>query len=43
LPQWPWKALPAVPDAVLPTAWNENQRKLETRSVSSPLDWGGDQ
>jgi predicted acyl esterase len=42
LPQLPWKALPAVPDAVLPTAWNENQRKLETRSVSLPLDWGGD-
>jgi predicted acyl esterase len=40
LPQLPFKAFAEVRSGVPPTAWNENQRRLETRDVTLPLDWG---
>jgi predicted acyl esterase len=40
LPQLPWSAFPSAAAGVPPTAWSENQRRLETREVTLPLDWG---
>jgi uncharacterized protein len=40
LPQLPWKSFTEVRSGVPPTAWSENQRKLETRDITLPLDWG---
>jgi predicted acyl esterase len=43
LPQLPWKVFPEARAGVVPTAWNENQRRLESRELTLPLDWGSDQ
>jgi predicted acyl esterase len=45
LPQLPYMFYPEVPSAVLPTGWNENQRRLidpakGDKTFALPLDWG---
>jgi predicted acyl esterase len=40
LPQMSAGAFTAVRAGIPPSAWNENQRKLETRDITLPLDWG---
>jgi predicted acyl esterase len=40
LPQLPANAFPTVANAVLPTAWDETNRRLDAGEFSLPIDWG---
>ena len=40
LPLLPYRAFTGVEAGSTPTAWNENQRRLEPGQTTLPLDWG---
>jgi predicted acyl esterase len=42
LPQLPFNAFPSARAGTPPSSWSENQRKLETRDLTLPLDWGNE-